>query len=88
MIQEPKILFTITVTDPKEIVIVTTSRANPDKMKIKKIKLKTGKNEFKIKTPKLQKSLKYDFIDMKINEVTNEKLQIHYVFGIERPEKI
>ena len=57
-------------------------------MKIKKIKLKQGKNELKIKTPKLKKSLKYDFIDMKINEVTNEKIQLQYVFGIERPEKI
>lgn len=88
VIDENKIPFTITVSEPKEIVIVTSCRANPEKMKIKKIKLKAGKNDLKIKTPKLQKQLKYDFIDLKINEITNDKIQIHYVFGIERPENI
>lgn len=88
VINESNLLFTITVKEPKEIVVVTTSRANPEKKKIKKMKLNPGQNELKIKTPKLQKSLKYDFIDLKINETKNEKSQLHYVLGIERPEKI
>ncbi len=86
VISDNKILITITTSDEKEIQIKTAMRSIPEKAKIKKIKLKEGKNEIKLKSPKLKKNQKYDFIDITINEINNSQT-LQYVLGIEKSEK-
>lgn len=88
VINANKIKAHIIVVEPKVIVVSTHSKNNPDKKKIKKIKLKPGVNEIMIRTPKLSKYHNYDIIDVMIQELGNEQDQLHYVFGLERPETI
>jgi serine protease AprX len=86
VVSENKVMVTFTVSDPKEIQITTSLRNFPNKLKVKKLKLKLGTNEIVIKTSKLKKNQKYDFIDFKIQE-TNTSQSIQYVLGIEKSEK-
>lgn len=83
-----KVKTKITVTEPKILLITTSLKNNPEKKKTKKIKLKPGVNEVIIKTPKLSKDQKYDFIDLNINEIGNENVQLNFILGLERPETI
>ena len=77
----------IEVDKPTDIVVVSNLKSKPETKVSKKITLKPGKNKIEIKTPKLAKKNKYDFIDLMILEEEGNTLLSQFVVGYEKLQK-
>ena len=78
-----KVTLLVEVEQPTDIVVVSSLRSKPDKKVTKKIALNPGKNQVEIKTPKLTKKSKYDFIDLLIFEEDGSSQLYQFVVGYE-----
>lgn len=78
-----KVTLLVEVEQPTDIVVVSNLRSKPDKKVTKKIVLNPGKNQVEIKTPKLTKKSKYDFIDLLIFEEDGSSQLYQFVVGYE-----
>lgn len=86
-VSKNQVTLLIEVDKPTDIVVVSNLKSKPDKKISKKTTLKPGKNKIEIKTPKLAKKNKYDFIDLMILEENSNNLLSQFVVGYEKLKK-
>lgn len=86
-VSKNQVTLLIEVDKPTDIVVVSNLKSKPEKKVSKKITLKPGKNTVEIKTPKLAKKNKYDFIDLMILEEEGNTLLSQFVVGYEKLQK-
>lgn len=85
VIDKNKIEISFTVKTPTVITVTTQLRGNTQKLVVKKYKLKEGKQTLVLKTPKINKDSKYDFVDLDIIK-EEESRSMKYVIGYENPK--
>ena len=78
---------TITVKEPMVLLVTHTLKSDPQKFKVKKIKLKAGGNNIVIKTLKINKTAKYDFVELKVQEEGSSIEPMNFIVGYENPKK-
>jgi len=86
-VSKNQVTLLIEVDKPTDIVVVSNLKSKPETKVSKKITLKPGKNKIEIKTPKLAKKNKYDFIDLMILEEEGNTLLSQFVVGYEKLQK-
>lgn len=86
-VSKNQVTLLIEVDKPTDIVVVSNLKSKPETKVSKKITLKPGKNKIEIKTPKLAKKNKYDFIDLMILEENSNNLLSQFVVGYEKLKK-
>ena len=86
-VSKNQVTLLIEVDKPTDIVVVSNLKSKPEAKVSKKITLKPGKNKIEIKTPKLAKKNKYDFIDLMILEENSNNLLSQFVVGYEKLKK-
>jgi subtilase family serine protease len=82
-----EINVTITVKEPMVLLVTHNLASDPQKIKVKKIKLKVGANNVVIKTAKIDKATKYDFVALKVQELGSSSDAMNFVVGYDNPKK-
>lgn len=86
-ITKNEVNVTITVKEPMVLLVTHNLKSNPQKFKVKKIKLKAGGNNVTIKTSKINKASKYDFVEFKVQEEGFSSDAMNFVVGYDNPKK-